>query len=148
MSLARIARWLGISCLVGAGALAPAPEASAWFGIFGCCHEKCPPYYIHCQEGPPKIKIKCGCPKPVCDPCTLPHFGYFRTCWQPWPFPPDWSHCPVPPPAVALAPHLMAPPGPGGPDQPPAQLPPPRPSGDQAPKKGTGAVSFPQPRTE
>jgi hypothetical protein len=30
----------------------------------------------------------------------LPNFGYFQTCWTPWPLPPDWSHCKVPPPAA------------------------------------------------
>lgn len=67
----------------------------------GCCDkEKCPPPYIHHQEGPPRLKVKQGCGKPVCDPCTLPHYGYFQTCWRGWPFAPDWSHCPVPPPGA------------------------------------------------
>jgi hypothetical protein len=37
---------------------------------------------------------KCICPKPICDPCNLEHFGYYPTCWQPWPYPPDYRHCP------------------------------------------------------
>jgi hypothetical protein len=40
----------------------------------------------------------------VCDPCTLEHFGYYATCWAPWPYPPDWSHCPTPPPGAVLPP--------------------------------------------
>src|SRR5437660_1580852 len=38
------------------------------------CH--CPPPFCHTQEGPPCIHYKCGCPRPVCDPCNLPHYGY------------------------------------------------------------------------
>ena len=67
-----------------------------------CCHTHCPPHYRHCQEGPPKIKFHQGCPKPICNPCALPHWGHYQTCWSPWPFPPDWSHCPTPPPAAAV----------------------------------------------
>ena len=67
-----------------------------------CQHWHCPPPYHHCQEGPPCIKFKCGCPKPVCPPCTLEHYGYYETCWRPWAFPPDWTHCPVPPPSAHL----------------------------------------------
>jgi hypothetical protein len=105
MSLQRIARQLGVWCLIGAGVLVFTPKAPAGIlGIFGCfdgccCHERCPPAYIHCQEGPPKIKWKCGCPRPVCDPCNLAHFGYYRPCWLAWPYPPDWSHCYSPPPS-------------------------------------------------
>ena len=101
MSFQRLARKLGVLCATGTLALAFAP--AAFGGLFyGCCHEKCPPCFVHCQEGHPRIRIKCGCPKPVCDPCDLEHFGYYPTCWQPWPYPPDWSHCPVPPPAVVF----------------------------------------------
>src|SRR4051812_47421737 len=49
----------------------------------------CPPPFIHFFENPPCIKYKHACPRPVCDPCNLPHYGYYQTCWQPWPFPPD-----------------------------------------------------------
>ncbi|HYT90831.1 MAG TPA: hypothetical protein VEL76_19130 [Gemmataceae bacterium] len=69
-----------------------------------CQHHHCPPPYHHCMEGPPRICIKCGCPRPVCNPCDLPHWGYFQPCWRPWPFPPDWSHCPYPTPAAEVAP--------------------------------------------
>jgi hypothetical protein len=64
-----------------------------------CQHWFCPCPFYHCMEGPPKIKYKKGCPRPVCPPCTLEHWGYFE------PFPPDWTHCPVPPPAA----HMEAP---------------------------------------
>jgi hypothetical protein len=92
---------LGIGLGAGVLALALCPPAFGW-PCWGCCHEKCPPKFVHCQEGPPCIKMKCGCPRPVCDPCHLPHAGYWRTCWQPWPYPPDWSHCCAPPPSVVL----------------------------------------------
>lgn len=45
----------------------------------------------------PCIRYKCICPKPVCPCCPIENFGYFPTCWQPWPFPPYYGHCPVPP---------------------------------------------------
>ncbi len=77
----------------GAALLALAPAALAGGGW--CDH--CPPPFKHCYEGPPRICFKKACPKPVCDPCTLEHWGYFQNCWHPWPWPPDWSHCPVPP---------------------------------------------------
>ncbi len=69
-----------------------------------CQKDCCPPYFKYRFEGAPKIKFKHGCPKPICDPCHLPHYGYYQTCWAPWPFPPDWTHCPVPPPAALVQP--------------------------------------------
>jgi hypothetical protein len=64
------------------------------------CH--CPPPLTWCAEQAPCIKFKCACPRPVCDPCALEHYGVFATCWQPWPFQPNWSHCRTIPPGVAL----------------------------------------------
>ena len=114
-------RWhrLGEACVVMAVLVACRSGARAQDGGAdcgscgnGCCgmvnKGHCPPKFIHYMERPPCIKYKCACPKPVCDPCHLPHFGYYQPCWQPWPFPPDWSHCQVPPPG-ALVPAL--PPG-------------------------------------
>src|SRR5262245_59214502 len=74
-----------------------------------------------CQERPPCWHNKPVCPKPICDPCTLEHHGYYHTCWRPSSIPPDWSHCPVPPPAVMF----FAPPAGGVPPEVP-QLPQPR----------------------
>jgi hypothetical protein len=104
MSLPRLAKSLGLCCLLGAGLLVGAPRAHAgllgYFGcVDGCCDHQCCPKFRHCQEGPPKIKMKWGCSRPVCEPCSLEHYGYYRPCWQAWPFPPDWTHCPVPPPS-------------------------------------------------
>jgi hypothetical protein len=82
------------------GVLVSGPVASA---DPGCCLP-CPCWYKWCAEGGPRIHIKCGCPKPICPPCSLEHYGYFEPCWRPWPFPPDWSHCP----AGSYAGHLEA----------------------------------------
>jgi len=70
------------------------PTIAAAAGHLFCPHNK------RCQEKPPTWVIKRICPKPICDPCTLEHHGYYQTCWRPSSVPPDWSHCPVPPPAV------------------------------------------------
>ncbi len=71
-----------------------------------CNHRHCPPAFKHCQEGPPHIHFGHGCPHPVANPCDLPNWGYYETCWNPWPFPPNWNHCPAPPPAAYV--HLNA----------------------------------------
>lgn len=61
------------------------------------------PKTVFCRPKPPRIKFKCVCPMPIgCG--TLEHFGYYPTCWTAWPFPPDYSYCPSPPPMVAVAP--------------------------------------------
>ena len=87
----------------GPGAIASfgTPSCGMCGGCGAICQtHHCPPPFYHCQERPPVICIKCGCPRPVCNPCVRPNFGYFQSCWIPWPLPPDWSHCPVPPPAA------------------------------------------------
>jgi hypothetical protein len=74
----------------------------------GCQSHHCPPAFKYCVEGPPHIHWSHGCPHPICNPCDLPHWGFYETCWNPWPFPPNWTHCPTPPPAamVVLNPYL------------------------------------------
>ena len=67
-----------------------------------CQTHHCPPAYKHCYEGAPHIHWTRGCPHPICNPCDLPHWGYFDTCWTPWPFPPQWGHCPTVPPAALV----------------------------------------------
>ena len=69
-----------------------------------CCQTdcnvwNCPPAYKHCQEGPPSIHILAGCPKPVCCPFDAPNWGYFQTCWRPYPWGQSWAHCQGVPPA-------------------------------------------------
>src|SRR5579862_9399026 len=41
-----------------------------------CCSGPCPPPLIHCTPTPPKIKFKCTCGKPICNPCDLQGYGY------------------------------------------------------------------------
>lgn len=91
--------------MLGAAAVALAVGPAAFGQDCGTCStcgiqpptHHCPPKFWHWEEGPPKLKFKRACPKPVCDPCSLPHAGYFQTCWSPWPWAPDWSHCALPP---------------------------------------------------
>jgi hypothetical protein len=122
MSRARVAGRLAQAMLAGVVVLALGPAASA--GIFGGCCQKCPPPYIHCQEGCPRIRFKCACPRPICGPCELEHNGYYPTCWQPWPYPPDYSHCPTPPPGFMVPEGpLVTTPGPQVPQVPPEKGP-------------------------
>lgn len=93
-------------------ALVLAPLAAAGparAGEGGCCTASfgifCPKTTF-CRVKPPCIKWHCVCPKPVCDCGSLEHYGYYPTCWHPWPFPPDYSHCHQPPPS-ALADQLI-----------------------------------------
>jgi hypothetical protein len=88
----------------------------------------CPPAYRHCLQAPPCIKFKYGCPLPVCPPCNAPNWGYYQPCWRPWPWPPNWNHCPYPVPATAVAPCPHGPTGPlGAPAVTPQALSTPRP---------------------
>ena len=72
-----------------------------------CQRFHCPPALKWCAEGKPRICFQRGCPKPICNPCEAPNWGYYQTCWSPWPWPPDWSHCPVPPPASTVYPGMI-----------------------------------------
>jgi hypothetical protein len=62
----------------------------------------------------------------VCSPCHHPYFGYYPTCWRP--FPPGWYTCPYCPPPADTG---SRPPG--------AQKPP-----DKGPN-GNGAEQIPPP---
>jgi hypothetical protein len=143
--VAKLLRRLGISALfmlaVPAWSWAQQPgEGCAGGACFGtpstgncgnCCQtHHCPPAYQHCLEGPPSIHWKCGCPRPVCNPCDLPHWGYFDKCWTQWPYPPNWTHCPTTPPAalVNLTPNAVSP-----------YIPPPSPPRLPAPAVSPGA---------
>lgn len=68
----------------------------------GCGPSHHCPKTVFCVPKRPNLKFKRVCPKPVCNPCDLDNYGYYDTCWHPWPFPPNYSHC-VLPPASALA---------------------------------------------
>ena len=109
--MARLLPVLGF--LVGAlwAGTASAQEGCASCGgpAYACQRTHCPPPLIHCMERAPHIRWQCGCPKPICCPCDAPNWGYFQTCWTPWPWPPDWSHCPIQPPAAVVYPGQMTP---------------------------------------
>lgn len=96
-------RSLSVAAILAAGALLATAGSEARAQEAGCpsCG-KCPPPFKWYAEKPPCIIFKHACPRPVCDPCHLEHYGYYQTCWRPWNFPPDWSHCPTPPPGVVL----------------------------------------------
>jgi hypothetical protein len=70
----------------------------------GHCHRIHCPHYHYCLKGAPCIKFKYGCPLPICSPCNAPNWGYYQPCWRPWPWPPDFSHCPYPVPAAHSGP--------------------------------------------
>jgi hypothetical protein len=100
--LLRLSRRKRTACLIPlAVALLLQPLALAQECGEACNHHHCPPCFPHCTEGPPRIKFKCACPKPVCPPdCDTPNWGYFEPCWRPWPWPPNYAHCPCPVPAA------------------------------------------------
>ena len=102
---------LALALLLAAGSFGSSPlhaqQACPTCPVGAACHphhERCPPPFVHWQEGPPRIRYKHACPRPVCNPCDLPHFGYFQPRWRPWPFPPGWSHCPEMPPIATIYP--------------------------------------------
>ncbi len=113
------------------GVLLLAPAAAKAQDCFHCQRTHCPPHLKHCQEGPPHICFQKGCPRPICNPCLNPNWGYYETCWNPWPWPPDFSHCRAIPPAATIGLNPGGPVGIGMPQVQPAQpetkLPPPRP---------------------
>jgi hypothetical protein len=96
----RLLAVLFVPWLVAAGLALP---ARAGDGSCSTCGSLIPlfcPVTTFCRPRPPHIHWKCVCPKPICNPCELPHYGYYHTCWHPYPFPPDYSHCEAPPPEV------------------------------------------------
>ncbi len=73
----------------------------------GECH--CPTT-VFCRPKEPRIKYKNVCPKPICPACEMENYGFYPTCWHPWPFPPNYAHCEGP--AIAPPPGAALPPGP------------------------------------
>jgi hypothetical protein len=101
MSLTRVFRALvGPPALWLAAASLALPARAGDNYCCGCGPGICCPVTTFCRIRPPCIKWKCVCPKPVCDPCNLDHYGYYPTCWHAWPFPPDYSCCRLPPNGV------------------------------------------------
>jgi hypothetical protein len=84
-----------------------------------CQRFHCPPGLKHRQEGSPRIHFQRGCPRPICNPCTNPNWGYFEPSWSAWPWPSSVSHYPAA--TVVLNPQ-------GGSTPPVTDLPPPRPA--------------------
>jgi hypothetical protein len=96
MSLKWVGKWVPFLSVWGLSITAHPAAYADGLGFCGRGCERCPPAFLHRQEGPPCLKFRTRCPKPVCNPCELQHYGYFATCWHAWPFPPDYSHCPYP----------------------------------------------------
>lgn len=136
MSLHLSTKWL--SCLGISAILWLALPATGWAQVFGvpyaggggacapCASHHCPPHYHVYVQGPPRMCWHRTCPKPICNPCDLPHFGYFETCWSPWPYPADFGHCIMPPPAAYVTLNPLV--NPNLPLSPPTVLPPPGPN--------------------
>jgi hypothetical protein len=118
-----------------------AEGCASWRSLWGLC---CPAPKVKVTRTP-RFHYHCVCPKPACDPCSLEHYGYYPTCWQAWPFPPDYRHCDglcaaAHAAQATLGPPSLAPigPSPAGPMPPADQLilPEPRqsPNGQQLPR--------------
>ena len=78
----------------------------------------CCPKYTFTIEKAPKIWFKMVCPKPICEPCEIDGYGYYPTCWRPFAYPPNYEHCPVPPPGALASqppPLIVNVPGPASP---------------------------------
>ncbi len=111
----------GGACLTGGPVLGNLfGGATPTSGCATCNRFLCPPIYFHCQEGPPCIKIQCGCPRPVSCPCDQPGWGYYQTTWRQWPGGgPNCSPGPVLGPQAALPyASLGSPPSPPAPEGP------------------------------
>ena len=102
MACMAAAAWSGAvradgSCPAGGCTTGSCPTGNCAGECGSCVH--CPKTTF-CIEKAPKICFKCVCPKPVCEPCDIDGAGYYPTCWRPWAYPPNYNHCPVPPPGV------------------------------------------------
>jgi hypothetical protein len=54
------------------------------------------PITVFSRPKTPCVFYKRVCPKKICPCCGLDNYGYYPTCWQAWPFPPNYAHCPTP----------------------------------------------------
>lgn len=97
-------KWCGLLAIALLGTSVQAQQSCTTCEAGVSCKECCPKPYKHWYEGPVRIHYKRGCPRPVADPCRLPHYGYYPTCWHKWPWPPEWSHCQVPTPGAMVPP--------------------------------------------
>jgi hypothetical protein len=142
MSLTRVAGLSAFLLALCAGAASadepaaagPSCEQANWAigawatGICGAWQHCCPKTCFT-REKSPCINFRCICLKPICQPCVLEGFGYYPTCWRPWPFPPNYCPCPVPPPGALVdqAPLIVGVPAPSAPGANPDEGPPPPP---------------------
>ncbi|MBY0227770.1 MAG: hypothetical protein K2W96_00680 [Gemmataceae bacterium] len=110
-SLKRAPLLAGLWLAAQAGLAWADPGAAGSCGAYGSCGPKipCPPKFCHVFEDGPKIKFKRGCPRPLCDPCNLERYGYYQTCWSPWPYANEWAHCQHPTPSQMLPPPRIPP---------------------------------------
>lgn len=89
-----------------------------------CGHKiLCPPFIAPTPK-PPRTMYKWVCPPLISNSAQMEHYGYYSSCWRPWPEPADLSHCPCPPGAVLPPP---PPPRPSADRQADEELPPPTP---------------------
>ncbi len=131
---------VGPACGSGGCAAGSCPVGDCATGNCGWWGRCCCPKICFPLEKPPCIKFKCICPKPVCEPCNLDGYGYYATCWHPWPYPPNCGYYPAPAPgavAVAVPPPLIGgPPGPATPGVSPDEtLPPPQKTANPNPNR-------------
>ena len=87
-------------------------------GACGSCFTCCPKYSFTIEK-PPKICFKSVCSKPMCDPCDIRGQRLLPDLLAAWAYPPNYSHCPVPPPGVLASqpPPLVAAPGVTAPEE-------------------------------
>lgn len=77
--------------LLLAAMLLPTAPSQATAGDWFC------PCTVFCRPKHPRVHYKCICPQRINSCCGVANWGYYPTCWQQWPFPPNYEHCPVPP---------------------------------------------------
>jgi hypothetical protein len=87
----------------------------------------------------PRVRVKTGCKKPKCDPCLMPHAGYYPTCWEARPWGLEHSRC-VPPPSESIPEGTI---GEGAPGTAPTRMP--RAEELPLPTKNPGATPMPMP---
>jgi hypothetical protein len=91
--LAGLLKKMGKLAALPAALLLTASAAQAQHACRDCGSAHCPPAFKHVAEKHPRVQVRRGCAKPVCDPCSLPNWGYYATCWSRWPHADDQAHC-------------------------------------------------------
>jgi hypothetical protein len=91
--LAGMLKKMGKLAALPAAILGAASAAQAQHACRDCGSAHCPPAFKHVAEKHPHVQVRRGCAKPVCDPCSLPNWGYYATCWNRWPHADNQAHC-------------------------------------------------------